>query len=80
MDLPREAGPPGAPGLHRTLTAPFGLFSPGIPSRKPSAPGVFPGPCGGRGRTMPSPPALLAAAAALFACWAPLRAAASSWW
>ncbi|XP_061061041.1 protein Wnt-5b [Eschrichtius robustus] len=29
---------------------------------------------------MPSPPALLAAAAALFACWAPLRAAASSWW
>ena len=35
---------------------------------------------GGRRRTMPSPPALLAAAAALFACWAPLRAAASSWW
>uniref|UniRef100_A0AAA9SA46 Protein Wnt n=3 Tax=Bos TaxID=9903 RepID=A0AAA9SA46_BOVIN len=31
----------------------------------------------GRRRTMPSLPALLAL---LFACWAPLRATASSWW
>ena len=54
MDLPREAGPPGPPGLRRTLTAPFGLFSPGSPSRKPSVPGVFPGPWGGAGGPCPA--------------------------
>ncbi|XP_042103629.1 protein Wnt-5b isoform X1 [Ovis aries] len=65
--LPPPPGEPGSPALS------------GSPVSEAIDPRGLPRPWGGAGRrrTMPSLPALLAL---LFACWAPLQAAASSWW